>query len=70
MPALVGVSAGLLLAFWWSESVRAVLVGVSARDPWSFAGAAIVTLATVALASLRPAVRASRLDPVKTLRAE
>jgi hypothetical protein len=70
VPAAVGVVAGMLLAFWWSESVRAVIVGVSARDPWSFAGAAVATLATVALASLRPAIHASRVDPARTLRAE
>jgi predicted permease len=70
MPALAGTLAGLLLAFWWSASVRAVIVGIDAHDPWSFAGAGVMTLATVVAASLKPAVSASRIDPARTLRAE
>ena len=70
VPALAGTLAGLLLAFWWSGTVRAAIVGVSAEDPWSYAGAGAVALLTVAAASLSPAVRASRIDPVHTLRAE
>jgi ABC-type lipoprotein release transport system permease subunit len=70
MPALAGTLAGLLLAFWWSASVRAVIVGIDAHDPWSFAGAGVMTLATVVAASLKPAISASRIDPARTLRAE
>ncbi|HUF46832.1 MAG TPA: ABC transporter permease [Vicinamibacterales bacterium] len=70
VPAAVGVLAGLVLAFWWSESVRAVIVGVSPHDPWSFAGAGAATIVTVFAASLQPAIRASRIDPARTLRAE
>ena len=69
-PALVGVGAGLLLAFWWSASVRAVIAGISPHDPWSFGIAAAVTLAVVVAASVPPALRASGIDPAITLRAE
>jgi ABC-type antimicrobial peptide transport system permease subunit len=70
VPAVAGVAAGLVLACWWSASVRAVIVGISPHDPWSFAGAGAATLLTAILASARPASRASRIDPALTLRAE
>jgi ABC-type lipoprotein release transport system permease subunit len=63
VSAVVGVAGGLLLASWWSSSVEAVIVGISPRDPWSFTVA-------VTVASARPALRASRIDPALTLRAE
>jgi predicted lysophospholipase L1 biosynthesis ABC-type transport system permease subunit len=69
-PALAGVGIGLLFAYWWSASVRAVLLGIGPHDPWSFAAAAAVTLGIVALASLRPAIRASRVDPIRALRTD
>jgi predicted permease len=69
-PAFVGVVAGLGLAYWWSAAVRAAIVGISPRDPWSFAAASALTLALVVAASLRPAFRASRIDPATMLRAE
>ena len=67
-PACAGVAAGLLLAFWWSSSVRSVLIGIGPYDPWSFAWAAGATLLTVAAASLRPAMHASGIDPARALR--
>ncbi len=70
VPAAIGTAAGLAFAFWWSTSVRAVLVGIGPHDPWSFGIAAGATLVTALLASARPAVRASRIDPAVTLRAE
>jgi ABC-type lipoprotein release transport system permease subunit len=69
-PAAVGVTAGLVLAYWWSASVRAVVVGMSPHDPWSFSVAAVATLVTVLVATLKPASRASRVDPAHALREE
>ena len=70
LPAAAGVTAGLVLASWWSATVRTVIVGISPHDPWSFAAAGAATLLTVILASAAPAARASRIDPALTLRAE
>lgn len=69
-PAAIGVTMGLVLAFWWSSSVRSVLIGIGPHDPWSFVIAAIATLLTVAAASVRPAMRASGIDPSRALRME
>ena len=50
--------------------MQTLVFGVSASDPVTFAAVG-VTLALVALiASLVPAYRALRLDPVQSLRAE
>jgi putative ABC transport system permease protein len=69
-PVLVGVAAGIVAALASAKVMKALVVGVSASDPLTLAGVA-ATLALVALiASLVPAYRALRLDPVKVLRAE
>jgi predicted permease len=70
LPTLVGVAAGTLAALAPARLMEALVFGVSASDPLTLAAVA-ATLAVVALiASLVPAYRASRLDPVKVLRAE
>jgi putative ABC transport system permease protein len=69
-PALVGVAAGTIAALASARVMRTLVFGVSASDPVTLAAVG-ATLALVALmASLVPAYRALRLDPVKTLRAE
>jgi putative ABC transport system permease protein len=45
-----------------------LLYGVSPTDATSFAGASTMVLATVLVASLIPAWRASRTDPIAALR--
>jgi putative ABC transport system permease protein len=69
-PALVGVAAGIVASLALARVIRTLVFGVSASDSLTLVGVA-TTLALVALmASLVPAYRASRLDPVKALRAE
>jgi putative ABC transport system permease protein len=69
-PVLVGIAAGTIAALASARVMRTLVFGVSASDPATLAVVG-ATLALVALiASLVPAYRASRLDPVKTLRAE
>lgn len=69
-PAAFGIAGGLVAAFWWSKTLRSVLVGVPPHDAWSFVGAGLGTLVIVALGSGWPARHASRINPVETLRAE
>jgi predicted permease len=67
---LVGVSIGLLAAFGLSRFLTAVLYGISPGDPLTFAGTAALFILVATMASSLPALRASRVDPVETLRAE
>jgi predicted permease len=69
-PVLVGIAAGTIAALASARVMRTLVFGVSASDPATLAAVG-TTLALVALiASLVPAYRATRLDPVNTLRAE
>jgi putative ABC transport system permease protein len=69
-PALVGIAAGMIVALASAKVLNTLVYGVSASDPLTLAAVA-VTLAVVALvASLVPAYRAVRLDPVAVLRGD
>jgi hypothetical protein len=63
-----GTGAGLLGALALSRVLKTLLHGVSPTDPATFAAAGLLLLTVAALASLLPARRAARLDPVATLR--
>jgi putative ABC transport system permease protein len=67
-PTLIGIAAGILGALASARILAKLVFGVSASDPLTLALVA-TTLAQVALAaSLVPAYRASRLDPLTVLR--
>lgn len=66
----VGVTAGLLVAAISSGALGNLLFDVSALDPATYAGMALLMLAIGALSSYLPAWRASRLDPMESLRRE
>ena len=64
---LVGSTLGLVTALALTRTVRSMLFGVSATDPTTFVGIALL-LATVALlACYLPARRAAKLDPMVAL---
>jgi predicted permease len=63
---VLGVAGGALA----STFVSKLLFGVPAFDPVSFTAGAIMLLAAALLASYLPARRASRVDPMSTLRCE
>ena len=67
---LAGAIAGLVLALILGRLSSSVLFGIGASDPPTYAAVVMIIFAVALLASWAPAVRAMRVDPVRTLRAE
>ena len=67
---LVGVAIGIPATLATTRVVSAMLFGISAADPLTIAAATLLMIAVAALASLMPAYRASRVDPMVALRYE
>jgi predicted permease len=65
-----GVGLGLLGALAASRAIGGLLFGVSPRDPLVYLATALALGAVAALASIVPARRALRVDPVTALRAD
>jgi ABC-type antimicrobial peptide transport system permease subunit len=68
--AAVGVAIGGLCALVAARRVAPLLYGESPHDPLVYGGVAAVLLLVAAAASALPALRAARVDPSVTLRAE
>jgi hypothetical protein len=66
----IGTGAGLLGAFWATSPLRALLFGVSLRDPVIYASVVVGMVAVGLLASVLPAHRAASADPVRALRSQ
>jgi putative ABC transport system permease protein len=67
---LTGVAIGLAGAFAMTRVLASMLFGVGVRDPGVFAGAPLLLMLVSMVAVLIPAIRATQVDPVKTLAAE
>ena len=67
--AAIGIGIGMAAAAVATRVMAALLFGVSALDPLTYALVAIALGGTAALASYLPAVRATRIDPTRALSA-
>ena len=69
-PALIGIAAGVAGAIAVAGLLESILFGVSATDPATLGGVAAGLTLVALLATLVPAFRASRVDPLVVLRGE
>jgi len=65
-----GIAGALILTFLLTRFVQSLLFGVSADDPVTFAGVALLLAAVAMLATYIPARRAAKVDPMVALRCE
>jgi putative ABC transport system permease protein len=69
-PILTGVAIGLTAALALSRLVASLVFGVPATDPLTFTVVALLLVAVGIVANTLPAYRATRVEPVQTLREE
>jgi len=67
---LVGVSIGVAGAFALTRFLQGLLFHVTATDPVTFAGVALLLIFVAAIASYIPARSAMQIDPMAALRIE
>ena len=67
---LIGLGVGIVLAIASTRVMSSLLYGINATDPLTLAITSLVLLAVALLASYLPARRATRVDPLVTLRYE
>ena len=65
-----GLAAGVPLAFASGRLLRSFLFGLRSTDPWSLIGVVLLLAVVAATASLLPARRAMKVDPVIALKYE
>jgi putative ABC transport system permease protein len=65
---LAGVAIGLAGAFYLARYMAPLLFGIETRDPVTLAVVPVLLLAVTLVATWIPATRATRVDPIQTLR--
>ncbi|HVU15681.1 MAG TPA: ABC transporter permease [Candidatus Didemnitutus sp.] len=66
----IGLVVGLAAAAGGAQLLRSQLYGISALDPWVFAGVTVTFALVALLACLLPSLRAARVDPLVALRTD
>ena len=68
--ALAGLAVGVAGALWTTRFLDSMLFGVTSRDPFTLVAVVVLFCVTALSASYVPARRATRVDPLTSLRAE
>jgi len=68
--ALAGTAMGLIAALLASRVMASFLYGTSVRDPLVFAGSILALAMIASAASLLPALRSARINPMTAIRCE
>jgi putative ABC transport system permease protein len=69
-PTLLGIGIGLAVAVAVSRVLATLVFGIGALDVPTFLAGSIILVGVGLIASLMPAYRATRVDPLRTLRDE
>jgi ABC-type antimicrobial peptide transport system permease subunit len=69
-PILIGIGVGLAAALALSRLIASLIFGVQPTDPPTFTAVTLVLISVGILANILPAYRATRIEPVRTLREE
>ncbi|HEY2109107.1 MAG TPA: ABC transporter permease [Candidatus Acidoferrales bacterium] len=69
-PALIGVGLGLAGALALKRAISSLIFGVSESDPLTFLSVAVLLAMVALVASILPAYRATKVDPMRALREE
>lgn len=67
---ITGLVAGLAIAVASGRLLAGIVYGVSVLDGWTYAGVALTLLVVAGIACLIPAARATRVDPLTSMRAD
>ena len=70
LVAAFGTGAGLGAALLASKALASFLYGTSPRDPWVLVGSVAALTVIASAASLLPALRAARIEPMAAIRCE
>jgi ABC-type antimicrobial peptide transport system permease subunit len=70
MVTVTGMAIGLVVAVMLARVMRGLVFGVEPTDAVTFAAVTVALLGAALLASYVPARRATRIDPLSSLRAE
>src|SRR5206468_4190653 len=66
-PTVVGMAVGLTIAALLGRVMTSLLFGVGPHDALTFTGVSFAVVAVAIIATLAPAYRATRIDPLQAL---